>query len=98
MGLELFLLIMMIIGLLIACMLLAMDKHHAKRENVRMEKMRNGELYQELSEFVSRCRKRYVEQVCIRRESVEFKMMFPAGRITDFVFCHPKGNIRFASC
>ncbi len=85
MGVEITLLVLMAAGLAAAVVLHVHDKRHTKRESVRQEKMRNGELYQELADILRRCKRRYVEQVTIRQECVEFKMMVPAGRKVVFL-------------
>ena len=84
MGLEIGLLVLMAAGLIVVVLLYLADRRNARLEAVRLEKMRNGELYQELNDILRRLRKRYVEQVCIRRECVEFRMMVPAGRRVIF--------------
>lgn len=84
MSLEISLLVLMVAGLAAAVYLYLNDRRSLKLEAVRLEKMRNSDLYEELSDIVRRLRKRYVEQVCIRRECVEFKMMIPAGRRVAF--------------
>jgi len=84
MSLEIGTLALMVVGLIAAVFLYLNDTHNLKLEAVRLEKLRNSELYHELTDIVRHCRKRYVEQVCIRRECVEFKMMVPAGRRVIF--------------
>lgn len=84
MNLEMAVLVLMASGLIAVATLYLNDRRNAKLEAVRMEKMRNSDLYQELSDIVRHCRKRYVEQVRIRRECVEFIMMVPAGRRVVF--------------
>ncbi len=84
MGLEIGLLVLLAAGFIVAVFLYLADKRNVRLEAVRLEKMRNGDLYQELNDILHRLRKRYVEQVCIRRECVEFKMMVPAGRRVIF--------------
>jgi hypothetical protein len=79
-GLDIGVLVLMVAGLLAAIALYLSDLHNARLRAVHMEKMRNGAMYQELNDILSRCRRRYVEQVRIRRECVEFLMMLPAGR------------------
>ena len=85
MGFEIFVLVLISAGLAAAVFLYLQDKRNMKLEAVRLEKMRNSDMYEELSGIVMRCRKRYVEQVRIRRECVEFKMMVPAGRRVVFM-------------
>ena len=85
MGVEITLLVLMTAGLAAAVILHVHDKRHTKRESVRQEKMRNGELYQELTDILRRCKRRYVEQVRIRQKCVEFKMLVPAGRKVVFL-------------
>ena len=84
MGVEITLLVLMSAGLVTAVVLYMHDKRHARQESVRQDKMRNGELYQELADIICRCKRRYVEQVRIRQECVEFVMMVPAGRRVVF--------------
>ncbi len=84
MDLEIAVLVLMAACLTVAVFLYLNDKRNLKLEAVRLEKMRNSDLYQELNDIVRHCRKRYVEQVRIRRECVEFKMMVPAGRRVTF--------------
>lgn len=84
MNLEMAVLVLMVAGLIASAFIYLNDRRVLKMEAVQLEKMRNSELYQELSDIVRHCRKRYVEQVRIRRECVEFKMMVPAGRRVVF--------------
>jgi hypothetical protein len=92
---EISILVLMAAGLIAAVFLYLNDRRYLKLETVRLEKMRNSDMYQELTEIVRRCRKRYVEQVVIRRECVEFKMMVPAGR--RVVFSLESRGYRFLS-
>ena len=82
---EITLLVLMLLGLAAAVVLYIYDRRHLKRESIRQDKMRNGELYQELTDIIRRCKRRYVEQVRIGRECVEFKMLVPAGRKVVFL-------------
>jgi len=84
-GMEITLLVLMIAGLAAAVVLYVHDRRHAKRESIRQDKMRNGELYQELTGIIRRCKRRYVEQVRIGQECIEFKMLVPAGRKVVFM-------------
>lgn len=84
MGLDIGVLVLMVAGLMAAIALYLSDLHHARLRAVHMQKMRNGAMYQELSDILRRCRRRYVEQVLIRRECVEFLMMLPPGRRVVF--------------
>ncbi len=86
MGLDIGVLALILIGVLAAVLLFLDDRRTMKMEAVRMEKMRNSNLYMELHEIVKRCRKRYVEQVHIRRECVVFTMMLPVGRQVIYSF------------
>jgi hypothetical protein len=81
---EASILVLMVAGLIAAVFLYLNDRRNLKLEAIRLEKMRNSDMYQELTDIVRRCRKRYVEQVIVRRECVEFKMMVPAGRRVIF--------------
>lgn len=85
MDINIVLLILMTTGLIAALVLYLHDKRHAKGESIRQEKMRNGELYQDLTDIIRRCKRRYVEQVRIRQECIEFKMLVPAGRKIVFL-------------
>ncbi len=84
MNFEMAVLILMGLGVITAAFVYVSDKRNVKLESIRMEKMRNGELYQELNDILRRLRKRYVEQVLIRRECIEFIMLVPAGRRVVF--------------
>ena len=80
MGLDIGILALMAAGLLAAVSLDVSDRRSMRLEAVRLEKMRNSTMYRELNDIVLRCRRRYVEQVRVRPECVEFLMLLPAGR------------------
>ncbi len=84
MGLDIGILALLVAGLLAAVFLYASDRRSMRLEAVRLEKMRNSAMYRELHDIVLRCRRRYVEQVCIRQECVEFLMLLPSGRRVVF--------------
>lgn len=70
----------MMIGLGTAIALFLNDRRVQRVMAVRLEKMRNSAVYQELYDIICRCRRRYVEQVRIRPECVEFVLLLPPGR------------------
>ncbi len=67
-------------------LLLSIENRNIKRDRLRMEKMRNGKMYEDLYPFVRRLRRRRLEEVVISSEEVVFLILLPVRRKIIFSF------------
>lgn len=62
------------------------DKKHTQRERLRVEKMRNSTMYEDLYPFIRRLRRRRLEEVMITSKEVVFLTLLPTRRRIIFSF------------
>lgn len=90
--------ILIIVFLLTFLLLFFLDKKRTQQEKLRIEKMRNSKMYEDLYPFVRRLRRRRIEEVTISSREIEFLILLPVRRRIVFSFelrkHHPLSNNR----
>lgn len=71
----------------IACGLLWWeDRRCARLDEIRIQKMRNGQMYAMLYPMVKKCRKRYIEQVSLSRHGITIGLISPPSAHVEINF------------
>ena len=67
-------------------LLLSVEKRNIKRDKLRVEKMRNGKMYEDLYPFIRRLRRTRIEEIIVSSEEVFFLILLPVRRKIVFSF------------